>query len=292
MSASVGVIGLGTMGGAIARHLIDSRYRVVGCDPDSARVEELAAAGGTVAVSPAQVVSSASVIVVSLPSAEALDDVVSGTGGLLRSPERGLVVVETSTLGLAAKERARAQLEQIGSVLLDCPISGTGAQMSKKDVVVYASGDAAAIKQVAGLLECFSRAWFELGAFGNGTRLKFVANHLVAVHGAAAAEALLLARRAGLDAHLALEALVAGAGSSRMLQVRGPLMVAHEYGAAMRVDLFEKDLDLISSFARQLRTPTPLLAVASQLYLAALARGHAGKDTASVLEVLEQLAGE
>ena len=164
--------------------------------------------------------------------------------------------------------------------------------MRTKDVVVYASGDTAALARVEPVLAAFSRDRIDVGAFGNGTKLKLVANLLVAIHNVAAAEALLVAERAGLDPRAALAALTAGAGTSRMLEVRGPLMLEGAYGATMRVRTFAKDLDIIAEFARGLSCPTPLFAAAAQVHLAALAQGHADDDTASVFAVLRLLAGE
>jgi 3-hydroxyisobutyrate dehydrogenase-like beta-hydroxyacid dehydrogenase len=215
-----------------------------------------------------------------------------GPGGIAEAARPGLAVIEASTLPLEVKEDARRLLAGRGAVLLDCPISGTGAQLRTKDVVVYASGDAATLALVAPVLAGFSREVIGMGAFGNGTRLKLVANLLVAIHNVAAAEALLLAERAGLDPRAALAALTAGAGTSRMLEVRGPLMVDGSYGtASMRVMTFQKDLDIISGFARALDCPAPVFGAAAQVHLAALAQGHGGDDTASVFEVLRRLAG-
>jgi 3-hydroxyisobutyrate dehydrogenase-like beta-hydroxyacid dehydrogenase len=287
----VGVVGLGTMGGAMARHLLAAGHRVIGRDVRPACVAALRAAGGEEASSPAAVAAGAGLVILSLPSVAAFEDVVSGEDGLLAAARPGLAVVEMSTLPLAVKEQAAQLLADRGAVLLDCPISGTGAQIVTKDIVIYASGEAAALARARPVLAAFSRASFDLGAFGNGTRLKFVANLLVAIHNVAAAEALLLAGRAGLDLPAALAALTSGAGTSRMLEVRGPLMIDGDYGAAMRVQTFQKDLDIIGAFARQLGCPTPLLATAAQLNLAALAQGRANDDTASVFAVLQQLAG-
>ena len=119
-----------------------------------------------------------------------------------------------------------------------------------------------------------------------------MANLLVAVHNAAAAEALLLAQRSGLDLEATLRALTPGAGTSRMLEVRGPLMISGEYGdATMKVRTFRKDTDIIGQFAGTLGCPTPLFSIAAQLNLAALAQGHGEEDTASVFAVLDRLAG-
>ena len=277
----------------MARHLLAAGYRVIGRDVVPDRAEALASVGATCAASAAEVAARADTVIVSLPTVAAFEEVIGGKDGVARVARPGLAIVETSTLPLAVKDRARRLLEDSGATLLDCPISGTGAQLRTKDVVVYASGDTAALARVEPVLAAFSRDWVDMGAFGNGTKLKLVANLLVAIHNAAAAEALLVAERAGLDPRAALAALTAGAGTSRMLEVRGPLMLEGTYGAAtMRVQTFAKDLDIIAEFARGLSCPTPLFAAAAQVHLAALAQGHADDDTASVFAVLRLLAGE
>jgi L-threonate 2-dehydrogenase len=288
----IGVVGLGTMGGQIAGHLVAAGHRVVGRDIEADRAGALAALGGARAESAADVAGRADTVLLSLPSVRAFEDVVRGADGLAAAARPGLIVIEASTLPLAVKEDARRLLEDRGAVLLDCPISGTGGQLRTKDVVVYASGDEAALQRVAPVLAAFSRDRILLGAFGNGTKLKLVANLLVTIHNVAAAEALLVTERAGLDPRAALAALTAGAGTSRMLEVRGPVMLDGAYEAAsMRVSTFQKDLDIISGFARDLGCPTPLFGTAAQVHLAALAQGHGDDDTASVFAVLQQLAG-
>jgi L-threonate 2-dehydrogenase len=288
----VGVIGLGTMGGQIAQHLLAAGYRVLGRDVAEERADALAAGGAARAGSSAEVAAEADTVLLSLPSVGAFEDVIGGEDGLARAARPGTVVIETSTLPLAVKERARRMLEERGTVLLDCPISGTGAQLRTRDVAVYTSGDAVALARVSPVLAAFSRTSIDLGSFGNGTKLKLVANLLVAIHNAAAAEALLLATRAGLEPQAALEALITGAGMSRMLEVRGPLMLDEAYTpASMRVQTFQKDLDIIAGFARDLSCPTPVFSAAAQVHLAALAQGRANEDTASVFAVLQLLAG-
>jgi 3-hydroxyisobutyrate dehydrogenase-like beta-hydroxyacid dehydrogenase len=164
--------------------------------------------------------------------------------------------------------------------------------MREKDIVVYASGEPASIERCRPALATFSRHVYEIGAFGNGSRLKFIANHLVTIHNVAAAEALLLAKMAGLDLDAVLEAVTDGAGTSRMLEVRGPMMVRNDFSdATMRVDTYQKDIDIISGFAHDLHCPLPVFAASAQIYQAALGQGKAGQDTASVFAVLARLAG-
>ena len=131
-----------------------------------------------------------------------------------------------------------------------------------------------------------------MGTFGAGSKMKFIANLLVAIHNVSAAEALVLAMKAGLDPELAYRVVGDGAGSSRMFQVRGPMMVRGDYrDATMKVDVWQKDRAIIADFARALGFPTPLFLASAPIYTAALAAGHGSEDTASVCAVLEQMAG-
>jgi putative dehydrogenase len=289
------------MGSAMSGHLLAAGFRVAGYDIDPDRLAEHAGRGGDVAASPAQAAASAAaasaaaasaasgadagttVVVTSLPSAAALGEVAGGLAG-------GLVVIETSTLPIDVKERARDALAARGGTLLDCPLSGTGAQARRNDLVAYLSGDDAAKQHAAPVLRAMTRGYFDVGEFGNGMRMKIVANHLVTVHNLAAAEALILAERSGLDLAMVLDAISAGAGASRMFQIRGPAMAAGDYtGPGIRAEVFAKDIDIIDALANALRVPTPLFAAASVYYRAALAQGRGGQDTACVHAVLKQL---
>jgi 3-hydroxyisobutyrate dehydrogenase len=227
-------------------------------------------------------------MITSLPNAEALMAAVSG---LASASGSGQIVIECSTLGLEAKQRARQVLEAAGKILLDCPVSGTGAQAVTKDLVVFASGDAAAFERCRPVLEGMSRAQKYLGEFGNGSKMKYVANHLVTIHNVCAAEALVLGMKAGLDPRLIYEVISDSAGSSRMFQVRGPLMVEGRYDAPTATfDTHLKDIDLIARFASELGVPTPLFAAAVEFYRAAVAQGRGKQDTAAVCAVMESRA--
>jgi L-threonate 2-dehydrogenase len=179
----------------------------------------------------------------------------------------------------------------VGTTLLDCPLSGTGAQARARDLVVYASGDRAAWRRVVPLAETFARAQYYVGPFGAASKLKFVANLLVAIHNVAAAEALVLAEQAGLDPAMVLRAVSDGAGSSRVLQLRGPMMVAGDYSApTMKLDVWKKDMSIIADFARRLAAPTPLFTASAAIYDAALDMGFHDEDTAAVHAVLAAMA--
>ena len=281
---AVGLIGLGLMGGAIGRNLVERGWRVIGCDIDAARRQEATEAGIAIADSAAVVAAQAPVIMTSLPSAAAAHAIAAEIGA---SPSPR-IVVELSTFAIADKLRFKDLLDRGGHIALDCPLSGTGAQAITRDLVVYASGDAAAIARCAGLFADFARQSADLGAYGNGSRMKFIANHLVAIHNVAAAEAMLLAERAGLDARQVVELVGPGAGGSRMFQLRAPMMAARRYEPpTMRVATWSKDMAIIAAFADELGCATPLFAATAPIYAEALALGLGAQDTACVFEVLK-----
>jgi 3-hydroxyisobutyrate dehydrogenase/glyoxylate/succinic semialdehyde reductase len=172
---------------------------------------------------------------------------------------------------------------------LDCPLSGTGAQAKNRDLVVYASGDSAAIAQCMKLFSDFAKQSSDLGAFGNGSRMKFVANHLVAIHNVATAEAMILAQRAGLDPKMVVDMVGPGAGGSRMFQMRAPMMAEGVYEpATMKVSTWKKDMAIIAEFADDVGCTTPLFSMTQPVYSEAMAMGLGDQDTAAVFEVLKK----
>jgi 3-hydroxyisobutyrate dehydrogenase-like beta-hydroxyacid dehydrogenase len=280
------MIGLGIMGSAMAANLLRAGFTVVGYDPLAACRRRHRKAGGIVADSVRDVAGLAGILITSLPSASALSQVVDE---ILLSGKSKQIVVETSTLPIPVKAAARKRLAAAGVTLLDCPLSGTGAQARTGDLAVYGSGQRAAFKKAIPILKGFSRSRHYLGAFGNGSKMKFAANLLVAIHNVSAAEAVVLARRSGLNPALAVKVLGDGAGSSRMLQVRGPMMARRAYGdATMKVEVWQKDMRIISDFVKQLGSPAPLFSATKAVYNAAMAQGHARHDTAAVCAVLEK----
>jgi 3-hydroxyisobutyrate dehydrogenase-like beta-hydroxyacid dehydrogenase len=293
---TIGVIGLGIMGSAMAANLVKAGYQVLGYDVVPARRSAHRRTGGMVARSVADVGRRADVMICSLPSPGALIDVATELAGLKKRPSAPLgagdrIFVETSTLPIDVKDEARRLLARAGITALDAPLSGTGSQAKVKDIVVYVSGPRAAYRRAAPVMDGFARGHYYVGAFGAGSKMKFVANLLVAIHNVAAAEALVLAMKAGLDPALTLKVIGDGGGSSRMLQVRGPLMVQGDYTeATMKLDVWQKDMKVIADFAKEVGCPTPLFATTAPLYIAALAAGRGAEDTGAVCAVLEEMA--
>ncbi len=289
MDQKVGVIGLGIMGGAMARNLLAAGWQVLGYDPDPAAAAALAADGVAVQPDAAAAARAAPVLMTSLATPAALHATAAAIAAA-GVPRR--VVVEASTMSLEDKQAFASALQGSGHVALDCPISGTGAQAVTRDLVVYASGDPDEIAALRPFFAGFTRAVHDLGAYGNGSRMKFVANLLVAIHNVAAAEAMVLGIKAGLDPLQLVELVSAGVGTSRVFELRAPMMAANDYAhATMKVSVWQKDMAVIGAFAASLGAATPLLSATVPVYDSAMATGHAAHDTASVCAVLEAMSG-
>jgi putative dehydrogenase len=285
MPNTIGIVGLGIMGGAMARNLLDAGWQVFGYDADPAR---MAIPGLQPRDSAASVAAETALVLTSLPSVKAVmatAEAIAATG----LPPR--TVIEASTLALEDKLRFHDILTAAGHIPLDCPISGTGGQAITKDLVIYASGDTAAIEAIRPVCAAFARGVHDVGVFGNGTRMKLVANLLVAVHNVASAEAMVLGMKAGLDPKQVADLVMAGVGTSRVFELRAPMMVAQDYlPATMKVDIWQKDMSIVGQFATALGVPTPTFSATLPIYAAAQAQGHGADDTASVCAVLENMA--
>ncbi len=285
----IGVIGLGIMGSTIARNLVRAGFAVSGFDTDPTRLAALAADGGTAAPDAATVAAASDVVLTSLPSISALEATVAA---LVATRREGQIVCELGTLPIETKEAARVALDAAGIVLLDCPLSGTGAQAATGDLVVLASGDPASCERVAPVFAGFARLTRHVGPFGNGMKMKMVANLLVAIHNVASAEAMVLGMKAGLDAAAIVDVIGAGAGTSRVFELRAPLMAAGNYEPpTMKCDIWQKDMAIIGAYAAKLGVAAPLFAATAPIYNAAIGQGRGGQDTAAVCAVLEAMAG-
>lgn len=290
MTKIAGLVGLGIMGGALAANMVRRGIAVHGYDISADARERFSRLGGRVEASPAAVLAASGIVLTLLPSTAALDAAVSGPGGLIDAtdPQRR-IVLEMSTLPLEAKLEAQAALARVGTTLLDCPLSGTGAQAATGDLVVFGSGDPPAFEACRPILETMSRKQLHLGPFGAGSKFKFLANLLVSIHNVAAGEAIALGRKAGLHPAEMLDVLGDSAGASRMLAVRGPLMASRIYDRpTFSVANQMKDLGIIREFARATGMELPLFEAAARYYAEAQDTLGGGVDTAAVCEVAER----
>ncbi|HEX8860941.1 MAG TPA: NAD(P)-dependent oxidoreductase [Actinomycetes bacterium] len=282
---TVGVVGLGKMGLPIAQNLMERGFTVVGYRRSG--TDELVAAGGTGARSAAEVASASDVLLSILPDLAALREVVEGPNGTLTKLRPGTVHVEMSTIDVAEKAALRDRVRSSGGDLLDCPIGGTPAMVRPRAATTFVSGEPASVDVVREVLDAISGPWIYTGAFGTGARLKYVANLLVAVHTVATAEAMLLARRSGLDLELVQRALDDSIASSAIWQRRGPLVRERRWTPAPGpIETLHHILEQIEDQAEAIGTELPLFAVTKRLYDKALAEGWGDLDIAAVYDLL------
>jgi putative dehydrogenase len=277
------------LGHAVATRLVAGGYRVTGYDVEPSRRDALRKLGGTPLGSVADVAADADAVCTLLPTLEAVEAVILGTEGIVTSARAASTVIQMSTISPALTERLASEVTAHGLRFLDCPVSGTSGMVERGDGVIFVGGDEDMFRYWEPVLASILPRPVHIGGVGQAMALKLVANLLVALHSAAAAEALVMARQAGLDVARALAVLTAGAGRSRMLEVRGPMMVQGEFEAQMKLDLFMKDLHLIQDAAAAGGAPTPLTDAAERLYGAAQAAGYGSEDLAVVVRSLETL---
>jgi 3-hydroxyisobutyrate dehydrogenase-like beta-hydroxyacid dehydrogenase len=285
---TIGVIGLGIMGGAFAENLARAGWRVVGYDISAARRREAQRAGVNIAASAVGVAEQAQTILTSLPNPQALMNTARAIAAV-KLPRK--TIVEMSTFAISDKENARKLLAKVGHVMLDTPVSGTGSQAASRDLVFYASGDTAAIRRLKPMFAAFGRHVYDVGPFGNGSKMKYVANLLVAINNVASAEAMVLGMKAGLKPQVIFDLIKGGAGNSRIFELRAPMMVKGNYKhPTMKISVWDKDMRVIGGYARKIKVPTPLFDATKPVYRKAEKSGFGAQDTAAVCAVLEKMA--
>lgn len=281
----VGMIGLGRMGMPIARNLLERGFEVIGFRRQGS--PELVAAGGTSVGSAAEVAERADVLLSIVPDEVAVEEVVCGDAGTLTTMRPGTVHIEMSTIDVDVKGRIREAVRAKGGDLLDCPISGSPGMVAPRLATTFASGDPASIDVVAPVLDAISGPWVHTGGFGTGARLKYVANMLLAVHTVAAAEAMALAQRAGLDPEIVQRTLDNSIAASEIWKQRGPVMRQRSWTPAPGpINTLRPILDQIEGFAAKVGSPTPSFAAAKAIFDRAVADGWGDLDIACVHDQL------
>ncbi len=289
MNQRIGIIGLGVMGTAMSGHLMEAGYEVHGYDVVDDRNADLTARGGTAHSSGAGVAAASDVVLLSLPSVAALhaatEDVVAGA-------HEGLIAADMGVLPIEEKEKAKARFAEVGVELMDVQVSGTGLQAADATLVVMASGSQEAFDATRGVFDVVGRSTHYLGPFPNGSIMKYIANLLVAIHNLSSAEAHAMGIAAGMDPATVQKVISDGVGSSRIFEIRGPMMAADEYEPpSARLDIIKKDAGIIQGFARSVGAPTPLLDTALSVYQEASSAGLGDLDAAALCRHLERLGG-
>ncbi|MGB0573273.1 MAG: NAD(P)-dependent oxidoreductase [Alphaproteobacteria bacterium] len=292
MTKTVGVVGLGAMGSAMAIMLVKGGFEVVGFDVRDAALDELEENGGRRAGSPRDVAEQADVVLLSLPTIEAFQAVISGQGSVTSAGRDGLVLIDTCTLPIVVKAEAARIASDSGMTLIDGTVSGNRDMILAKTLTAYMSGDQAAYEANGDILSVFTRKHSFVGAFGNASKIKFVINHLVCVMTAANAEAMAMGLKAGLQAEDVFNLVKDSAANSVLWEIRGPMMVSEDYTSSRgNFGMASKDGPVIGAFAQEMNYPAPLFQAALQMHQAAVGMGMYDIDTAALCKIYETLSG-
>lgn len=287
----IGIIGVGLLGTAVASRLLEARFEVVGYDTRREQAAALAPRGLRTAASLAEAADGADVVFTILPSLDTVDAAVRGPGGLLETAPATATIVQMSTISPPLTRALGAAAAQRGIAFLDAPMSGTSSMVARGDCTIFVAGDRARADTCKPVFEAIARKTLYVGATGLATLAKLATNLLVGLNTAAVAEALVLGAKGGLHPAQLLDILKESAANSRMLEVRGPLMVSHQFDAQMKTELFLKDFKLMLEEGARLGAPLPLTSLTEQLTLATVAAGRGGEDIAAIITTLERLAG-
>lgn len=291
MAQTIGFIGLGVLGSAVAGNFVEGGLNVVGFDIASRACDRGNALGLSMVSSPAEVASQTDSVFTCLPSAQALQQVLHADTGLLSVTRANQTIVEMSTLSVNDKIAFESACTASGRTPIDCPVSGNRIMALDKKLTAFFSGDTSAYERIKPLLDLTCSKTHFVGNFGNGTKTKLCGNILNLVHNTVAAEAMVLAMKSGLDPKMFHEVISGSGSSSAMFEVRGGLMVEEDYQKeSMNLSVPLKDARIISEHAASLFCPIPLYQVALQSYYAAAAQGLTDKDAAVVCQVLERAA--
>ena len=285
---TVGLVGVGKIGLPIGENLIKSGYRVVGYRRSS--LAEFEKVGGIAGRSAADVGAQADVVFSCLPSSQALEEVVQGPHGLIKSARRGQIIVELGSHPVPDKERHVAPLAAKGAVFRDGEVSGTPGMVSARKAVIYLAGDKEACAKAERFVGGFADSCLYFGLFGAASRVKLVNNLLVAINIAATAEAMALGLKAGVDVDLMIKAIATGSGGSTQFGIRAPWMAQRRFLPAQgTAPALQHYFDMIGEFAASVGVATPMLDRAIELYDKFMAMGFGEKDVAAMVDVVSAL---
>ena len=288
----VAFVGLGSMGAPMAVRLVEAGLAVTGYDIVDDLMASFRRAGGRTSASPAEAAAGAQLLIVMVLNAEQAEEVLFGADGAVDALSAGATVMVSSTVSPDFAREVELRLRDRGMELLDAPVSGGVARAEDGTLTIMASGSAAAFAASEKALAAMSDKVYRLGeTAGTGSTVKMVNQLLAGVHIAAAAEAMALGVRAGLDPHVLFEVISVSAGSSWMFNNRVPRMVEGDYRTRSALDIFVKDLGIVLDFGRRADFPLPLTASALQMYLMGTAAGLGRQDDAGLVRVFERMAG-
>jgi 3-hydroxyisobutyrate dehydrogenase-like beta-hydroxyacid dehydrogenase len=287
----IGIIGVGLLGSAVASRLLKGGFVVAAYDSRPEQVKALQAQGLIAAASIAEAAAEADAVFTILPSLESVETTILGTGGLIETAPQNCTVIQMSTVSPNLTRRLGNAVAAKTLGFLDAPMSGTSAMVERGDCAIFVAGDRSRAEACQPIFDAIARKTHYVGDAGMASLAKLATNLLVGLNTAALAEALVLGAKGGLAPGVLVEILKESAGASKMVDVRGPLMVSHRFDAQMKVDLFLKDFKLILEEGRRLEVPLPLTSVTQQLATATAVAGRGEEDLAAIVTTLERLAG-
>ena len=283
---NIGLIGLGAMGGAYAKHLLKNNFKCFGIDLDKKNILKFIQLGGQ-EITYDELFNKVEIVLTSLPSLNAYKDVLNNLKRLGKNNPKK-IILDMNTISIDDKNMFKNEIIGLNIDMLDSPVSGTGAQAWEADLTVFASGSKELIDKCMNIFRAFSKEVINVGSFGNGMKFKILANLLVTIHNTAAAEALRLGELAGLDQDMIFKVLGNSAATSVMLQKRMPLMINKNYEPpTASYNIFLKDVDIIRNFIKDNNVTLPTFEGSAKIYDKAEKTLSKNWDTASVYEVLK-----
>tara|TARA_B100002019_G_scaffold16986_1_gene13359 strand:+ start:1717 stop:2589 length:873 start_codon:yes stop_codon:yes gene_type:complete len=283
---NIGLIGLGAMGGAYAKHLLKNNFKCFGIDLDKNNILKFIQLGGQ-EITYDELFNKVDIVLTSLPSLIAYKDVLNNLKRLGKNNSKK-IILDMNTISIDDKNMFKNEINGLNIDMLDSPVSGTGAQAWEADLTVFASGSKELIDKCMNIFKAFSKEVIDVGSFGNGMKFKILANLLVTIHNTAAAEALRLGELAGLDQDMIYKVLGNSAATSVMLQKRMPLMINKNYEPpTASFNIFLKDVDIIRNFIKNNKVTLPTFEGSAKIYDKAEKTLSKNWDTASVYEVLK-----
>lgn len=287
----IGIIGVGLLGSAVASRLLQGGFEVKGFDTRPDQVKMLQGYGLKPVRSIAEAAAESEAVFTILPSLAIVEDVIAGAGGLIETAAPGTTLIQMSTISPELTRSLANATAAKGLSFLDAPMSGTSAMVERGDCAIFVAGDPTRARACQSVFDAIGKKTHYVGEVGAATLAKLATNLLVGLNTAALAEALVLGAKGGLDPALLLGILKESAAASKMVEVRGPLMVDHRFAAQMKVDLFLKDFKLMLDEASRLGVSLPLTSITQQLATATAAAGRGEEDLAAIVTTLELLAG-
>jgi L-threonate 2-dehydrogenase len=289
---TIGVVGLGSMGLGMAGSLLKAGHQVAGCDVAPAAVQRLAEAGGRAAYHPADAARDAGIVVVVVVNAAQTEAVLFGENGAAAAMPKGGVIISSATMAPDLARTFAAKAAEHGLLYLDAPISGGATKAASGELTIMASGPPAAFAAARPALDAMAVKVYELGDEpGIGASFKIVNQLLAGVHIAAACEAMTFAAKLGLDLDKVYEVITAAAGNSWMFENRVPHILSGDYSPKSAIDIFTKDLGIVSDIGRSEKFPLQMAGTALQMFLMTAAAGMGRDDDASVARMIAQITG-